>query len=339
MIAEDPLDSLETGMTHHTLTPTAETVAQVFSRETPAVLRINSGDSITVRTLDAYGYLSRPASPTDLPPQMFTPRLGTCMAGPIAVAEAEPGQMVAVHLEQLVPGTWGWTSALTGSNPLTRRLGFSSETPGVRLLWDIDAPAGLAQSDDGFMRAIAPFLGVIGVAPAEPGEHTTRPPRSASGGNIDCRELTQGSSLYLPVVVPEAMLFFGDGHAAQGDGEVGGTALECGMTTRMRVEVVSDRPLATIHAVTPAGWVTFGFHADLNEAVAQALDSMLTWISHEFEIDRGTALALASTAVDMRITQIANVTWGAHAVLPLGALARAASATTRPATSRDAPFT
>ena len=313
-------------MAHHSLTPTAETVTQTFSRESPAVLRVASGDSITVRTLDAYGYLSRPGGPADRPPQMFTPRLGTCMAGPIAVTGARPGQMVAVHLEEMTPDNWGWTSALKEPTPLTRRLGFSHEDPEVRLLWDIDAAAGLAKSDTGFVRETAPFLGVVGVAPAEPGEHSTRPPRAASGGNIDCKELTQGSILYLPVAVPDAMLHVGDGHAAQGDGEACGTALECGMTTRMRLTIVSDRPIAAIHAVTPAGWVTFGFDADLNEAVAQALESMINWMSHDYTIDRGLALALASTAVDLRITQIANVTWGAHAVLPHGALTRASRA-------------
>lgn len=309
-------------MTHHSLSPTRETVTQNFDQDTPAVLRVASGDSITIRTLDAYGYLSRPSSQADRPPQMYTPRLGTCMAGPIAVDGAQRGQMLAVHLEEITPDDWGWTSALKESNSLTRRLGFSDE-PEVRLFWDIDAAAGLATSDPGFTREISPFLGVIGVAPAEPGPHSTRPPRATSGGNIDCKELTQGSTLYLPVAVPDALLCVGDGHAAQGDGEVGGTAVECGMTTRLRIEITPDRPIATIHAVTPAGWVTFGFDADLNEATAQALDSMINWMSHHYAIDRGLALALASAAVDLRVTQIANVTWGAHAVLPSGALTQA----------------
>ena len=95
--------------------------------------------------------------------------------------------------------------------------------------------------------------------PAEPGEHSTRPPRALGGGNIDCRELVAGSTLYLPVTVPEALLCLGDGHAAQGDGEVSGTAIECAMTTEVVVGLEPDPPVPGIHAETPAGRITFGF--------------------------------------------------------------------------------
>ena len=101
----------------------------------------------------------------------------------------------------------------------------------------------------------------MGMPPAEPGEHSTIPPRAAGGGNIDCKELVAGSTLYLPVTVPGALLYLGDGHAAQGDGEVGGTAIECPMTTEAVVDLAPDRPLPVIHAETPAGRITFGFNA------------------------------------------------------------------------------
>jgi acetamidase/formamidase len=131
-----------------------------------------------------------------------------------------------------------------------------------------------------------------------------------------------GSTLYLPITVDGALLHVGDGHAAQGDGEVGGTAIECGMTTEMVIDVATDAPLDTIHALTPAGRITFGFSSDLNEATGDALDAMLRWMQQLFDVDRTTALALASVAVDMRVTQIANQTWGVHAVLPHEAIQR-----------------
>jgi acetamidase/formamidase len=159
--------------------------------------------------------------------------------------------------------------------------------------------------------------------PAEPGEHPTYPPRSLGGGNIDCRELVAGSTLYLPVTVPEAMLCVGDGHAAQGDGEVSGTAIECGMTSEIRLSLVTESPLPSIHATTPAGKVTFGFSPDLNEAMTAALDAMVTWLTLLLEVDRPTALALASVGVSLRVTQVVNETWGVHALLPDGALGRA----------------
>jgi acetamidase/formamidase len=165
---------------------------------------------------------------------------------------------------------------------------------------------------------LAPFLGVIGMPPPEPGEHSTTPPRGLGGGNIDCRELVAGSTLFLPVTVPDAMLCVGDGHAAQGDGEVSGTAIECPMTTRIRLELLPASYVPMIHAVTPAGRITFGFDADLNEASAQALDAMLGWIQASYDLDKPAALALASTVVDLRVTQVANQTWGVHALLSEG---------------------
>ena len=161
---------------------------------------------------------------------------------------------------------------------------------------------------------------MTGVAPAGRGEHSTVPPRAEAGGNIDCKELVAGSVLYLPVAAPGALLYLGDGHGAQGDGEACGTAIECGMTTEAVVELAAGRPLASIHAETPAGRVTFGFSADLNEAMGDALDAMVAWMAVIFGTSRAEAFALASDCVDLRVTQVANVTWGVHAVLPAGLL-------------------
>ncbi len=167
---------------------------------------------------------------------------------------------------------------------------------------------------------IAPFHGVTGVAWDEPGEHSTIPPRAVGGGNIDCKELVAGSILYLPVAVPGALLSIGDGHAAQGDGEVAGTAIECGMTTELQLELVTDRPVPGVHAETPAGQITFGFSPDLNAAMGDALDAMLTWLQASYGVGKATALALASPALDLRVTQVANQSWGVHALLPAGAI-------------------
>jgi acetamidase/formamidase len=100
------------------------------------------------------------------------------------------------------------------------------------------------------------------------------------------------------------MLCVGDGHAAQGDGEVSGTAIECGMTSEIQFSLVADPPLGTIHATTPSGKITFGFSQSLNEAMTAALDAMVTWLTLLFEVDRHTALALASVAVSLRVTQV-----------------------------------
>ena len=301
-------------MTTHRLEPTSDTVVEVFSRDAAPVLTVDPGDRLVVRSLDSSGYLTRQRYPGDRPARMFDPSRGHCLTGPIAVRGAERGLHLSVQLVSLRPDDWGWTVAAAVDNPLNRRLGVVGDGPSW-LLWELDVERATASNDRGFRRSLAPFLGVIGVAPAEPGEHSTIPPRAAGGGNIDCRSLVAGSTLLLPVLVPGALLSVGDGHAAQGDGEVGGTAVECGMTTELVLDLVPDAPLAGIHAVTPHERITFGFDADLNAASADALGAMLTWMQALYALDRAAALALASTCVDLRVTQIANQTWGVHAVL------------------------
>jgi acetamidase/formamidase len=306
-------------MTTHRLDPEPGTTADVFSRAHAPVLTIDPGDTVTVRSLDASGYLARQASPGEVQPRMFPNARGHCLTGPIAVRGAQPGDLLALRLVALRPDDWGWTVAAARDTPVTRRLGLAGGPP-AWLLWELDADAGKGTADRGFVRALAPFLGVMGVAPAVAGEHSTIPPRAAAGGNIDCRELVAGSTLFLPVSVPGALLYLGDGHAAQGDGEVGGTAIECPMTTEAVVDLAAGRPLASIHAETPAGRITFGFDADLNVAMGDALDAMVRWMQVIFSLDKATALALASTCVDLRVTQVANETWGVHALLPDGVI-------------------
>jgi acetamidase/formamidase len=307
-------------MTEHRLEPAPETTADVFSRERPPVLTVDPGDTIVVRSLDASGHLARQQSPGDKPPVMFSAGRGHCLTGPIAVRGAAPGDVLAVRLVSLRPADWGWTVAAARDTPLTRRLGLH-EGPPSWLLWDIDADAGTATNNYGHTVRIAPFLGVTGVAWDEPGEHSTIPPRAIGGGNIDCKELVAGSTLYLPVTVPGALLSLGDGHAAQGDGEVAGTAIECGMTTEVRLDVISAPPVPGVHAETPAGRITFGFSPDLNAAMGDALDAMLGWLQGLYQLDKAAALAVASPVVDLRVTQVANQAWGVHALLPHGAIA------------------
>ncbi|MFJ6002553.1 acetamidase/formamidase family protein [Arthrobacter sp. NPDC092385] len=307
--------------THH-LAAEQSTAVQVLSRDTPPVLRIEPGDRVVVESLDAWGHLARQDTPGAATPYRFPDRRGHALTGPIEVAGAEPGDVLAVRFDALEPADWGWTVAGKRDDAFTRSLGLEGTDP-AWLLWDLDRDAGTGTDQYGHVVRLAPFLGVVGLPPAEPGEHSTTPPRAAGGGNIDCRELTAGSTLFLPVTVPGALLHLGDGHAAQGDGEVGGTAIECGMTTTVTVDVVRDAPPAGIHAVTPTARITFGFDADLNRATAEALGAMLTWMQELHGLERKAALALASSVVDLRVTQIANQTWGVHAVLGIDAVTTA----------------
>lgn len=310
-------------MVQHVLPATRDTVVDVFAAVARPVLSVDPGDVVVISSLDASGYTAAPGFPGDQPPTLLTGNRGHCLTGPIEVRGAAPGSVLAVRLEAIDPGGWGWTVAGARDTSLNRRIGIDDGDP-AWLLWDLqwDSPTrrGVGTDQYGHRVALAPFLGVIGVPPAVVGEHSTIPPRVIGGGNIDCRSLVAGSTLYLPVTVPGAMLSVGDGHAAQGDGEVSGTAIECPMTTTIGLDLVIDHPVATISAETPTDRITFGFDEDLNEATGQALSAMLDWMQSLYGLDRRTALALASPAVDLRITQVANGTWGVHAALAFDAI-------------------
>ena len=307
-------------MTRHRLDPSPLTTAHVFSRELRPVLTVEPGDTMVLRSLDASGHLQPQTFPgEEVPTLPSNGRSGHCLTGPIAVRGAMPGDVLAVRFMSLVPDSWGYTVAAARDTPLTRRLGLH-EGPPAWLLWQVDTEAGTATSNRGHTVRIAPFHGVTGVAWDEPGEHSTIPPRAVGGGNIDCKELVAGSILYLPVAVPGALLSVGDGHAAQGDGEVAGTAIECGMTTEIQLDLVTARPVGGVHAEAPAGQITFGFSPDLNAAMGDALDAMLTWLRASYGVGKATALAMASPVLDLRVTQVANQSWGVHALLPAGAI-------------------
>lgn len=301
-------------MTHHQLDPSPQTTAEVFCRDLPAVLTVDPGDTVLLRSLDASGNLQRQTEPGQTVPTMFSQGQGHCLTGPIDVRGAVPGDVLAVRFASLRPDDWGWTVAGARDTPLNRHLGLHDGPPSW-LLWEIDVEAGTAANQHGQRVRIAPFHGVVGLAWDEPGEHSTVPPRPVGGGNIDCKELVAGSTLYLPVSVPGAHLSIGDGHAAQGDGEVAGTAVECAMTTEIQLDLLPGRPVPGVHAETPAGLVTFGFSPDLNVAAGDALDAMLAWIEPRYGLGKAGTLALLSSVLDLRVTQVVNQTWGVHAIL------------------------
>jgi acetamidase/formamidase len=310
-------------MGSHRLDPTPETTVNHFDPGHAPLLAVDPGDTVTVASLDASGYLERHQFPGDTQrPTMFSRDIrGHCLTGPIAVRSARPGDTLAVQIESVTPGEWGWTVAPgVPDSPVAKRLGLTRPEDCAWLLWEIDAAAGTATANGTYTRPLAPFLGVTGTAPAQPGKHSTIPPRPEAGGNIDCKELVAGSTLYLPVNVPDALVYLGDGHGAQGDGEACGTAVECPMTTTVTLDIAAARPLTSVHAETPAGLITFGFSEDLNAATGDALDDMVTWLASLHGTSRAEALALASTCVDLRVTQVANMTWGVHALLPSGLL-------------------
>jgi acetamidase/formamidase len=301
-------------MTTHHLSPTRASLHGHFSAELAPALEVHPGDTIRARTLrgswdDAGFELQHPFDG------------GHALLGPVFVRGARPGDALAIDILKLRPARSGRTSAGDFPSLVNDRL----ELTGAghqRIEWEIDPETMVARAL-GFEVAVQPFLGVIGMPPSEAGIHSTIPPRP-TGGNIDCRELVAGSTLLLPVAVAGGLLSFGDGHAAQGDGEVAGTAIECAMDeVELRVGLIEAAGLKTPEAHTPAGFITFGFSPDLDEALMIALEAMIDRLQSELQLDRVKATVLATVGIDLRVTQVANETLGIHAVLPTGRLIRA----------------
>jgi acetamidase/formamidase len=263
-----------------------------FSRDLEPVLTIEPGDSVRFAVPNAGWYVDSGEQFVSRDPSIDT---GHALAGPIAVRGARAGQTLAVHIDEVEPGPWGVTHT----------------EPPYELRWELADGVGRAGQ---FMVGLRPFLGVLGMPPPEPGVHSTTPPRPW-GGNIDCKELVAGTTLFLPIPIDGAWFSAGDGHALQGDGEVSGTAIECPARAQLTVDVRTDLALDWPIARVEGAWLTFGFDPHLGRAARIAVDGMIALMQREHGLSADDALALASVTMDLRVTQVVNDSLGVHAVL------------------------
>ena len=309
----------------HALEPERRTLHGHFSRDLPSVLTIDPGDTVLYRTpIAGWGIGPHPGGLyADQTPKLFDldPVLddGHAMVGPIYIQGARPGKTLEIRINEIRPGAWG--NCYAGGWPSTyNKLLNIADVHGIVHAWTLDAATMTGRNHLGHTVTLHPFMGVMGMPPNEPGIHSTVPPR-IWGGNLDCRELVAGTTLYLPIPVEGGLFSVGDGHAAQGDGEISGTAIECPMDrVDLTFDVLDDFPITTPTARTAEGWLTMGFGEQLNDATVQALESMFALLERLFRLSHLDAVALASIVVDLRITQIANGVLGVHALLPYGAI-------------------
>jgi acetamidase/formamidase len=289
-----------------------------FSRDLEPVAEVRPGDVIRFATLDA-GWGVEPPREDGSQRERFSPLdekldAGHALIGPVAVLSAVAGQTLEVGIEEVRVGPFGLSVAGGWPTPLNDRLGVGEGESRV-LAWELDAEAAVGRDRDGREVSLAPFLGVLGMPPPEPGIHETGPPR-AWGGNLDCKELVAGTKLFLPIPVDGALFSAGDGHARQGDGEVSSTAIECPLErAQLSLSLRDDLDLAAPIARTRDSWLTFGLGENLDDAAASAVEGMLRLMERELGLERRDALALASVVVDLRITQVVNGVQGVHAVL------------------------
>ena len=274
------------------------------------VLEVEAGDVVVVETDDfAGGQIARDSTAADLLALDFEAIYP--LAGPIAVRGARPGDALAIEILGFDLPEWGWACIIPGLGLLPRE-----EFPEPELrIFDLGA-GDRARLTDGVWIPIEPFCGTTGV-PRAGMRGAPIPPPHAGGGNMDCRHLTAGTTLYLPVDVEGGLLSLGDAHAAQGDGEVAISGLECAMRTRIRVDVVRDarlpgpqlrRPAGSLTPrVDHAGWyATTGVEPDLMEASRAAVRAMIEHLGRERGLSRADAYILCSLAGDLKICEVVD---------------------------------
>ena len=285
------------------------------------IATIQSGETVEFDLLDAGGGQLGPSSTLDAIKNLDFSRVDQ-VNGPIAIADAQPGDTLGVEFLDLQPADWGWTAIIPGFGLL------ADEFPEPALkIWHLEGGAdGYAEFAPGIRIPLSPFCGAIGLAPIEIGPHSTIPPYR-HGGNMDTKHLTRGAHLYLPIEVPGALYSMGDGHAAQGDGEVCGTAIETPMRATVRLTVHKDRPIAqpqfltagplTARTNTAPYYATDGIGADLVEATRSALRHMIEHLQHNYGLSRPDAYMLCSVAVDLKLCEVVDMpNWLVGAFLP-----------------------
>ena len=288
-----------------------------FDASLDPVATVPSGAEVTMNTISG-GPEVLPGEGFHIPPELLemhkqgVPKVpGHLLTGPVALEGAEPGDVLQVDiLDVTLRQDWGYTfiRPLSGTLPLDFAERHDMTIP-------LDVQSGTATLPWGLKLPLAPFFGVMAVAPPPGwGRISTIEPR-AHGGNLDNKELVAGTTLYLPVFNKGALFSCGDGHGAQGDGEVCVTAIETALQGRFRLTVRRDLQITYPEAETPTHLITMGMHADLDACVEIALRRMISLVSDRVGISRAEAYMLCSLAGDLRITQTVNREKGVHMMM------------------------
>lgn len=276
----------------------------------PPVMRVAPGTTLDFECVDAGGgQVSKDSKAADLVNLDFG-RVNP-VTGPIYVESAKPGDVLKVTFEGFRPSGFGWTANIPGFGMLADQF----PDPALKT-WSYDPSAAKpAMFSSAAKVPLKPFCGTVGVALAEPGLHSVVPPRRV-GGNLDIRDLSMGSVLYLPVEVEGALFSIGDGHAVQGDGEVCGTAIETPLNVTLTLELDRNLKLRTPCFMTPGpvtrhldakGYeVSTGIGPDLMQAARDAVSQMIDILGKQHGLSAIDAYMLSSVCADLRISEIVD---------------------------------
>jgi len=301
----------------HELRPDA--FAYAWDNALEPALEIEPGETILLHVRDASDeQIGRESTTIDVAALDFSKV--NPVSGPVFVKGAKAGDTLAVELLEFRPQGWGWTAIIPGFGLL------ADEFPDPWLRISEVTEEGVRFSEQVAL-PYRPFPGTLGVAPAEPGSHSIVPP-SRWGGNMDTKHLNPGTTLYLPVGVEGALFSLGDTHAAQGDGEVCGTAIETAMDVVLRLSLRKDLRVDAPQYDLPAGAVAghersayhvcTGVGPGLMECARDAVGATITWLGENRGLEREEAYAVASVACDLRIHEVVDApNWVVGCFIPL----------------------
>jgi acetamidase/formamidase len=292
----------------------------VWDNSIEPALSVESGSEVVLHVRDASDEQIGPQSGVEAVGALDFSHINP-VSGPVEVRGARPGDVLAVEILEFTPRDWGWTALIPGFGLLADEF----PEPWLRIS-KVDPENGRVAFADGITLPYEPFPGTIGVAPREPGEHSIVPP-SDWGGNLDIKHLRAGTTLYLPVGVDGALFSVGDTHAAMGDAEVCGTAVETAMDITVRLTVRSDLSMRAPQYDVPAGelartersayHVCTGVAPDLMEASRRATRATIEYLGNRYGLERQEAYAVVSVACDLRIHELVDVpNWVVGAFLP-----------------------
>jgi acetamidase/formamidase len=310
----------------HVIPSTKETVRLgVFDANLPPILTIDSGDTMSFP--DTWSHFlneMQPGVPVDKLAQLRVSNPGRgphSIIGPIAVNKAEPGDVLEIRYQRIRPYEWG----AVFNNPGSLGTGLLPQdyAQGQIKYVDLDLGAMRGKFMPNITVPLKPFQGTLGLAPPDgyfpplsPGVTSSVPP-GPHAGNLDLSELSEGSTLYIPVWKPGALIYTGDSHAVQGDGEISLTALETRMK-ELRIQVIlhKQKNLAWPVAETDSHWIIIGLDKDLNAAMTLAARNAIKFLAAQAKISELDAYALCSIAVSFRVTQVVDIVRGVHALIP-----------------------
>jgi acetamidase/formamidase len=323
--AQSPADpklqavGLPNGKKIHLLPATLETTQWGWfdNAQTP-VLRVNSGDTVALETMMHSHNQVVPGATIEQIKKLRTDFPGRgphTLTGPIYVEGAQPGDVLKVTLNKIVPRAYATNFNVPGLFGQFPNVYADGQ---VKYLY-LDLDKMQTEFLPGIVLPLKPFPGTLGVARKEPGRYSSVPPGEFAG-NMDIRDFVAGTSLYVPVHVPGALLWTGDSHAGQGNGEVNLTAIETAYRElNLTVEVIKGKPLDFPRIETPKSWITMGFDADLNKAWAQTKEQTVKFLVEQRKVSAAEAEKLMASVSDCRVSQVVNVKKGIHCLNPKNA--------------------